>query len=433
MNCIVPACEPSCSDGDMRQRVHLAWLIKLRWGAAFGQVVAAVVFWFIPVALPLRAMWAIVAATSLSNCVLHLRASRAAPLAECWIASVVTLDVLLLTAMLYCSGGATNPFSFLYLIHMALAAVILRPKWVAVEVTLSSLCFVWLSYVHVPLPLPPEMHQWGLMAAYTFAAVNIVYFVQRVHSVLRTKQALLSAAAARSERLTSLATLAAGAAHELSTPLATIAVVAKELEHRIAALDRSGQGTQRNEAAIEDAQLIRHEVERCRTVLSHMAADAGTTSGEPFIDIQVGELIEASLVGLAQRDRVRLLADTDALSKSVRVPHRSVAQAVRGIAKNAFDASSGAAWVRLHVRCDAGELHLAVEDRGHGMAPEVLARAGEPFFTTKDPGRGPSGGMGLGLFLARTLFEHIGGSLQVTSIVNQGTRVDMTLPINAAS
>ena len=433
MNREMPPRESSCADGDMRQRVHLAWLIKLRWGAAFGQVVAAVVFWFIPVALPLRAMWTIVAATSLSNCVLHLRAARPEPLAECWIASVVTLDVLLLTAMLYCSGGATNPFSFLYLIHMALAAVILRPLWVGVEVTLSSLCFVWLSYVHVPLPLPPKLHQWGLMAAFTFAALNIVYFVQRVHSVLRNKQALLSEAASRSERLTSLATLAAGAAHELSTPLATIAVVAKELEHRITAHDRPSQSAERNAAAIEDAQLIRHEVERCRAVLSHMAADAGTTSGEPFVDIKVGDLVEASLVGLAQRDRVSLSADADAMLLSVRVPHRSVAQAVRGIAKNAFDASSGAASVRLHVRCDASGLHLAVEDRGHGMAPDVLARAGEPFFTTKDPGRGPGGGMGLGLFLARTLFEHIGGSLQVTSVANQGTRVDMTLPIDAAS
>ena len=138
-------------------------------------------------------------------------------------------------------------------------------------------------------------------------------------------------------------------------------------------------------------------------------------------------------MGLAQRDRVRLSAEAGALLLSVRVPHRSVAQAVRGIAKNAFDASSALAPVQLHVRCHADVLHLAVEDRGHGMAPEILARAGEPFFTTKDPGRGPGGGMGLGLFLARTLFEHIGGSLQVTSIANQGTRVHMTLPMDAAS
>ena len=290
MKITVAPCEADAADGDMRQRVHLAWLIKLRWGAAFGQVLAATLFWFIPVALPLRAMWLIVAATALSNGVLHLRAARAAPLSERWITSVVTLDVLLLTAMLYCSGGATNPFSFLYLIHMALAAVILRPVWVVAELTLSSVCFCWLSYVHVPLPLPPKLHQWGLMAAYTFAAVNIVYFVQRVHCVLRTKQALLAAAASRSERLTSLATLAAGAAHELSTPLATIAVVAKELELRIADRSHSSQPGAGNAAAIEDAQLIRQEVERCRTVLSHMAADAGTTSGEPFIHIKVGRL-----------------------------------------------------------------------------------------------------------------------------------------------
>lgn len=420
-------------DGDVRQRLHLDWLIKLRWGAVIGQFLSVVVaFCIFGLALPIGAMLAVVVLTAVSNFALRFRGSRAEPVSEAWVGSVVTLDVILLTVLLYCSGGSTNPFCFLYLIHMALAAVILSSRWVVGLVVFSSACFVWLTYFHVPTPMSQGLHQRGLVVAYLLAAVFIVYFVQRVHCALRTKQELLAAAAARSERLTSLATLAAGAAHELSTPLATIAVVAKELEHRLAR-SASGAASPDAAAAIEDAQLIRQEVERCRTVLSHMAADAGTHSGEPFVEITVAELLDAALTGLAQRERVQLHDDSGALSQAVRVPQRSVAQAVRGITKNAFDASQQRDGVHLRVHCDAGRLHLAVEDQGHGMSSEILARAGEPFFTTKAPGRGPSGGMGLGLFLARTLFEHIGGSLHVTSEPHKGTRVVMILPMDAAS
>jgi two-component system sensor histidine kinase RegB len=264
-----------------------------------------------------------------------------------------------------------------------------------------------------------------MWVAFGVAAAFIVYFIQRVRRALAERDAELGEArstAARHERLASLATLAAGAAHELATPLSTIAVVAKELERAL--------GTDGADAStVADARLIRDQVERCRTILVQMAADAGESTGEAPAPITVAAWLAAATDGLAER--ARIVAEPAFASSAdgavVRVPPRALAQALRGVLKNALEASAARGEVRVELAAVADRWRLAVVDRGAGMTPEVLARAGEPFFTTKSAD-GLARGMGLGLFLARVVLERLGGELDIRSTLGRGTTVTLIVP-----
>ena len=408
-----------------RHGVDFSWLVTLRWGAFLGQLVTIVaVDRWMGIALPLRPLALVLGFGAATNVACALWARRAV-VHEWMLAAVMLLDVGLLTAVLYLTGGPFNPFSFLYLVNIALGAVTLAPAWTWTLVSVSLLCFGGLFFAHVPLPLdhdhahPISMHVQGMWVAYGVAAAFIVYFIQRVRRALAERDAELGAArnaAARHERLASLATLAAGAAHELATPLSTIAVVAKELER---ALGNGGPAS----PTVEDARLIREQVERCRAILGQMAADAGETTGEVVAPVAVATLVAAASRDLAGRERVRCDTGAVAPAAAVRVPARALAQALRGVLKNALEASPAGAEVVVRVSAAGTHWRMAVEDRGTGMTHDVLARAGEPFFTTKD-----GGGMGLGLFLARVVLERVGGALELDSAVGRGTTATLVLP-----
>jgi two-component system sensor histidine kinase RegB len=266
-----------------------------------------------------------------------------------------------------------------------------------------------------------QMHLQGMWVAFGVAAAFIVYFVSRVTGDLAQRERELARArtlAARSEKLASLATLAAGAAHELATPLSTIAVVATELERD---LERGKSGSETS----ADARAIREEVERCREILFRMAADAGQSASDGFSPIGVEQLLASALEDLKQPPRVHVEIDPGAIRSRLFLPRRAIAQALRGVLKNAQQASPEGAGVRMRASVDATTLSIEVRDSGSGMSPEVLARAGEPFYTTKDPGQG----MGLGLFVARSVFERLGGRLELHSAADQGTTATLSLPL----
>ncbi len=439
-----------------RHGINLSWLSTLRWGALAGQLATIVVVdRIMGIALPLAPLAVVLAIGVVSNLALNSWRRRA-DVADGMLAAVMLLDVALLTAVLYLTGGPFNPFSFLYLVNVALAAVILPPRWAWALAGCSLALFGGLFFAHVPLPLgdeagmdhgmhhgmaddhPISLHVQGMWVAFGVAAAFIVYFIQRVRGALAERDAELGAArsaAARHEKLASLATLAAGAAHELATPLSTIAVVAKELERALGADDRAAAAVADvrsaaiadvQSAAIADVQLVRAQVERCRAILSQMAADAGESAGEAFVAVPLAAVLDDALGELAGRERVRRTpAGPDAAL--VRVPRRALTQALRGIVKNALEASGPDDEVRVRLEADPRHWRLAVADRGRGMTPEVLARAGEPFFTTKQ-GDGLGRGMGLGLFLARVVLERLGGDLTLESAAGQGTTVTLVLP-----
>ncbi len=415
-------------------RINFSWLVRLRWGAIAGQIVTILVAHrVLDVPLPLGPLLAVVAGVAVMNAAATLWLRRRRDVSERALVVVLALDVLGLTALLSLSGGPSNPFSFLYLVHIALAAVVLRSGWtwalVLVSLAASAGLFLWDAGLGLGRQAVGghahhmRLHLEGMWVACAVAAAFIVYFVTRIQRALAEREADLHAEralAARNEKLAALATLAAGAAHELATPLGTIAVVARELERRTAG-DRAPSGG----ALRDDLALIRSEVDRCRRILDRMAADAGERAGEGFTETSVAALLAAAATDVAPAPPVRIEIDAPARAVTLSLPVEGLAQALRGLVRNAQEAAPGAGEVRLRATLDADALAVRIEDDAGGMTPEVLARAGEPFFTTKPPGKG----MGLGLFLARTMAERLGGGLTVASSPSAGTCVTMRLPV----
>jgi len=411
-------------------RINLSWLLRLRTGEIVMQLTAVMVAeaWGFDLSLnPILLLIGVEAASNLAAAAWLRRAQTVRPAA---LGIVLTFDVLCFTALLSLTGGPYNPFSFLYLIQIALGAVILSPL---ASFGLALLCFASFAGLftwHIWLPLrgyelgPHELHHLrshvqGMWIALAVASGFIVYFLQRVRRSLALREEELFRAndlARRNERLASLATLSAGAAHELATPLSTIAVVARELQRRM----ETGAG---KPDWLEDVNLVRAQVDRCREILTRMALDAGENAGEAPERVPAAAVVTAAIADLNETPRVVVELD-GAGDSGLYVPPRALAQALQGIVRNAQQASPPDQPVVVRARREGGEQVFEVQDRGPGMDAGVAARAGEPFFTTKRPGEG----MGLGLFLARTTAEQLGGRVEIDSEVGRGTLVRLVVP-----
>lgn len=385
---------------------NLRWLLRLRWGAVGVQLLLVGV---VAVAFHADVPWGPVAVLSVAQLASNAAAARwlspRPTLAAPALPLLMTLDVLLFSVLLYLTGGATNPFSFLYLVYIALAAVVLPARWSWALSALALTAFGALFFVSPASEHAEHMglHLQGMWVGFGVAAGFIVYFVHRVTGALEDARQQ----AARQRQLTSLATLAAGAAHELSTPLATIAVVARELELRALSAE------QRNDVA-----LIREQVERCRQILNQMANDVGTGVGEHPAAVTAQAWVAAAATGLPGHERLEVSVPA---GQTVVGPPRALAQALRSLLKNALQASQRPVQVSL-----VGA-RLEVRDTGAGMPADVLSHAGEPFFTTKSPGEG----LGLGLYLTRAVMTQLGGTLELRSRSGEGTVAALVLPTSA--
>ncbi|MEM8680247.1 MAG: ATP-binding protein [Planctomycetota bacterium] len=426
-----------------RFAINAQWLMKLRWVAVFGQlttivVVAAVLT--IPVNLP--PLFLALAITTITNGVFtawlkRREAEGTVVSAHTWhrvFMSLMVLDLFVLSLLLYFTGGHTNPFSLFYFVNLALSGILLPPSRAWLLNTLSIACFAALLYFQRPLPVLQQvdrlssvasierltMAHLGMFVAFAACSSVIIYFVTRLYLELRRGDDARGQAnllQARSDKWEALGTLAAGAAHELATPLTSIAILSKDLERTLA--DHAD-----GDAIASDIQTIRREVARCRSILDRMSIDAGHATAEPKTTQTAGQLIDAALVEMPDA-RQRLQVDLDAGTRQleVDVPVQSVLQALRAVIQNGLDASDEGVVVSVHR--DGELLCIEVRDRGTGMAADVLARADEPFFTTKEVGKG----MGLGRFLARSVFERLGGTFHTESSVGHGTTVAVRIPL----
>jgi len=410
--------------GDER-RATFAWLLRLRWTAVVGQLVTlGVVRGLLDVPIVLAPLFAVIGFEAASN-VFAARFSRSRAITELRLGSLIALDVLILAALLYFSGGAQNPFSFLFLVQVALAAMTLSWRWTWGLVVLALGCLAGLYAVSVPLPMTHmqmmRLHLYGMWVASGVAGAFIVTFVGRVSSELRQSRAHAEherVRAERAQRLASLATLAAGAAHELATPLGTIAICAEELEREVRSCDEAGH-------LLEDVQLVRAEVKRCREVLDELSTEAARSPGESIVTVDVAELLEE--LRTREGDRVALNVGDD-LRVGVNAPRRALSRALRALIDNALQASDEGQPVLLGAHQEDGRVVIEVKDSGEGMDEATLSRVGEPFFTTKPTGQG----MGLGALLARTVIEEAGGSLGYRSRKQEGTVARVELPVVGA-
>jgi two-component system sensor histidine kinase RegB len=260
--------------------------------------------------------------------------------------------------------------------------------------------------------------------AFAVAAALITFFTGAIADALRRREQevlALQLQVARNERLASLVTLAAGAAHELGTPLGTIAIVARELERSVSGADGLEQ------AVRDDARLIRSEVERCRVILERMSAQGAEPMGETPSDIAISDLLELACNRFPESSRAALrLRKTPGLV--ARIPVNATVQAIVALVQNALDASPAGRPVLLGGQGVGSLVRITIQDEGCGMDEQVLRRIAEPFFTTKEPGKG----MGLGTFLVRVLAERLGGRLTYSSTPDRGTTASLEIPISPA-
>lgn len=434
---------PESSATRPRSEINLQWLIHLRWVAIAGQAITVLVVRFgLGLPIPLAAIFTVIGVEFGTNVILLiiLRGSSRTrhgsddPTREVsgsgWASrgrlhalqlGATLLDTVLLALLLEVTGGIYNPFCVFLVIHVALAAVLLplRHSMVAAGVVGVALVAITGIGPAEPLELTRQLQGWGSVVAIALTSGLTVLFVSRVTAALVRRSEQLEEERERQERrrhLEALGTLAAGAAHELGTPLSTIAIVAKELERRLA---KEGGG----EDDLADARLIRDEVARCRRILGRMSTDAGGGMGEEILPTDLTELSEQVIGEMAAASQVKVKVVGEGVR--LELPKGGFATSIRAIAQNAVDASEPGGEVRLIFERYGALLTVAVEDDGKGMDATEVYRAMEPFFTTKDVG----GGMGLGLYLASSFMESLGGGLEIQSALGAGTRVTATVPL----
>ncbi len=221
---------------------------------------------------------------------------------------------------------------------------------------------------------------------------------------------------AKSEKLEALATFAAGATHELATPLATIAIASGEILHDLQ------DNSIIEEDLHDDILLIRNQVTKCKELLYQLAAGAGEHMGEEIISFSIRELIDDVLVIFDEETKKRIQIDIQVSDQLLTMPVLSLRRVVRGLLKNSIDASAPDENIFLSCHESETQFVLIVRDRGEGMDEKTLKHACDPFYTTKSPGKGT----GLGLYLAQSLANRFGGALQISSVLSVGTTVTLS-------
>lgn len=371
----------------------------------------------LPVALALGGML-------LLDGITWLRLRRARQVREGELLLQLLGDLAVLTGLFYFTGGYSNPFVWMYLLPVAVAAVALRGAHAWLIALLAMGCYSLLVFFHVPLShlhlhamagVGLDIHLAGMWLGFLVSAALVAVFVTRIGQNLRDYDRLVAEArekALESERMLALGTLAAAAAHELGTPLATIAVTAGEMADEL----------QDQPQLAGSLALIRAQVGRCKEILTSITAAAGNQRAghaqplDAFLDQTI-----ARWHGLRPATSVACALSGSSPAPTI-VSDRTLGQALTNLLDNAADAAA----TRLEIsgQWDAAELRLDIVDDGPGLAPEVAAQAGTPFFTTKQ-----EHGMGLGLYLARTILGRLGGSVTLENHPGGGAITRVRLPL----
>ncbi len=420
------------ANGEATAHQNMLQLIQLRWIAVIGQITTiAFVALVLKISLPLVEMALVISCLVLLNLFSLLRPRPGNLVRNGDLMAGLLVDVAALTALLYFSGGATNPFVFLYLLQVTLGAVLLEAwsTWTLVAVT--SLCFAGLTQFYVPLNLPEpsedtlfELHIIGMLICFVLDVALLVIFMTRINANLRRRDARLAdlrQRAAEEDHIVRMGLLASGAAHELGTPLATLSVILGDWR-------RMPQFRDDPELAQEIADM-EAEVKRCKSIVTGILLSAGEARGEsPVMTTVQGfldELIEEWRDSRPATSLYYKLDENPELGATI-VSDSALKQVICNVLDNALEASPR--WINFSGACENGMLTLTVRDRGPGFAPEMLAQLGKPYQSSK----GRPGG-GLGLFLVMNVMRKLGGRVTAENAEEGGAVVRIFLPLSALS
>ncbi len=425
---------------------HLHRLVMLRTIAMLAQCATlALVYRFLAMELQWLPMLAAVAALAALNLLTWLRLRNSRPVSNAELFSQLCADVLALSVLLYYGGGSTNPFISLFLLPLVITAATLPHSYTWAMTGITTGCYTLLMKFYVPLPMkhgamneaqmdnmpgmdmqglgiphamPPDdafnMHVFGMWLGFVISAVVVAYFVVKMAHAVRERDENLAKAreeTLRNERIVALGIQAASAAHEMGTPLSTLAVVVGELKRDQAVLPEW-----RDNLAILEGQ-----VQACKRILGKLLAnaqDTGNKATQPLEQFLAGTLDEWQLLRPAVHCRYQATGTQPAPQINT---DPSLRAALLNLLNNAADASPEE--INIEAHWDAGNFTLKIHDHGKGLTPEAAARAGSAFFTTKE------GGRGLGLLLANATVERMGGKVRLFNRESGGATTEVILPL----
>ncbi|MDH5552260.1 MAG: ATP-binding protein [Nitrosomonas sp.] len=383
------------------------------------------VYWTIDIALPWTALIIVVALLTALNLATWLRLHRSWPVSNLEFFIQLLIDVFALSALLYFSGGSTNPFISLFLLPLTIAATALpwRFTWVMAIMTVS--CYTLLLFNYVPLPhdhskhlVEFNLHVSGMWLTFVLSTIIIAWFVVKMSISTRDRDrglALAREQALRDEQIIALGTQAASAAHELGTPLSTMAIVSKELQ----------QEYTHDEEFQNNIRILRDQISHCKQTLTQLLAKAGQDRTEDgsgqAVDYFLQQVLDKwQLIRPSVKFTYQCLSTTPAPQI---MNTQLLNQSLLNLLNNAADASSKR--VDIKSNWDNKILHLEIIDDGEGLSAETAQHAGEAFFTSKTPGQG----FGIGLFLANANIERFGGSVHLFNHPDGGACTHVTLPL----
>ncbi|MEQ8967841.1 MAG: ActS/PrrB/RegB family redox-sensitive histidine kinase [Azospirillaceae bacterium] len=408
--------------------VSLRTLILIRWIAIVGQATAVgVSHWGLGYAVPVGPLLAVIGVSVLLNLAAMAQGRTRVRLGERDAVLYLGYDLVQLSVLLFLTGGLMNPFSVLLLGPLTVSAATLSLRSTVLLTGIVLVAIGGLGWHHYPLPGAPAIleasarYTYAVGAALIIAAVFVTAYVWRVADEARRLGDALGAsrmALEREQRAASLGALAAAAAHELGTPLATISLVSRELA------DEIGEG----HAQAEDVALLRDQAERCRAILAELTSRPDPGADGPFDTLTLVGLIEAA-AGPHRRADIDLLIEPMPHDRSEApiVPRRpELIHGLGNLIQNAMQFAHRR--VTVHATWSRQEVRITIADDGPGFPASVLSRIGEPYVSGRRSraggGEGEDGGhMGLGIFIASTLLEHTGGRLSFAGGRGGGAQV----------
>ncbi len=404
--------------------------------------------------IPEQQLWLVIVAIIAFNAYTSMRLQTDDPVTELEIFSQICIDVFSIAALLYLTGGASNPITWVFLLPLIITAIMLPQSYAWYMVILTTSMYSILIAFNVPLPsIEPHMpdsgmlhnssniandkllekahaisdnhyynlHMFGMWFGFVFSAGLVAFFVAELAKTLKNQERRLAEArenALRDERVVALGTLAASAAHDMGTPLGTIAIVVHDLIQDYPVQDFPEFN--------EKMQIMKNQVHRCKEALSLMSASAGEMRAESGNIMLLSNYLDDVLYQWRTHKptaKLQFFIDPDIAIDAKIIAERTLTHALINILNNAVEASDPERGIEFHVQWNRAELTLKIRDYGPGFPAEIVDFAG------KQPVSSKNKGLGVGLFLTYSTIHRLGGKIELSNIETGGACVEINLPL----
>lgn len=434
---------------------NLKWLFILRNMMILGEGFLVVMFVYgLNIEIPEQQLWLVIVAIIAFNAYTSMRLQTDDPVTELEIFSQICIDVFSIGALLYLTGGASNPITWVFLFPLIITAIMLPQAYAWYMVILTTSMYSILIAFNVPLPsIEPHMpnpgllhpspnmlndemlqqvhaisdnhyynlHMFGMWFGFVFSAGLVAFFVAELAKTLKNRERSLAEArenALRDERVVALGTLAASAAHDMGTPLGTIAIVVHELiqDYPVRHFPEFN----------EKMEILQNQVYRCKDALSLMSASAGEMRAESGNVMLLTNYIDDVIYQWRTHKptaKLQYFINPDIALDAEIIAERTLTHALINILNNAVEASDPELGIEFHALWDKANLTLKIRDYGPGFPAEIVDFIGKQPITTKNKG------LGVGLFLAYSTIHRLGGKIKLSTMETGGACVEINLPL----